>query len=348
MVLLGACNGDAGQDTAAATTTAPATPTTTAPATTTTAPLSCAGIGPPPQGAEITYVKASRLEAVAPDGTGRRCLLDGVPAPAQAPLAWGGAADRLLVPPTHVYLADGQRSADVGPQATSSWSRPTGTSVLAVGRDRHLRKHPHAGGPFTDISFLRRTDEAVYHPAGRHIAAVGVDHDGRYGITLATNRGENPRPLAVGETAERIHSLTFTQDGMALHFLADHGDRVDLHTIGLGGGGLGTLPTVGRPEAVVVSPFTSSLIAYQNACSTFVIDNGVQRQPLDRVRPIGFLGDGRLVVLGGCEGAGDIRVVGTDNVLGPVVVRGVEHVALRQSLPTPGQLPQLDPNPPPA
>ncbi|MEY2476755.1 MAG: hypothetical protein QOG87_2070 [Actinomycetota bacterium] len=347
-LLAGACNSAPKDDGTAQ----PPAPTTAAP---TTAAATCEGIGPAPTSdPEITFVADGRLQAVSADGTGLRCLAEGVPAVANASMAWGGAADRVLLPPTSVFLADRKVSADVGPKAIATLSRPTGTSVLAVGNDHKLRKHPIEGGPFTDISFLARTDEAVYHPGGRFIAAVGLDHNGGYGISLATNQGKDARKLADGERAGRIYSLAFSQDGEQLWFLADHGDHGDVHQLDLRTAALTTLSQANKPYArVIASAFTRTQAVTTNKCESLA--NGLGVQPSGRLaertlEPVGFLADGRLVVLArasGCSGTGDVHVLGPGSTDPPALARSVESVAIRQPLPPPGELPNAI-NPAPA
>jgi hypothetical protein len=84
-----------------------------------------------------------------------------------------------------------------------------------------------------DISFLADHDEVVYHPAGTHVATTGTDGDGTYGVWLATNLGEEPQLLAIGEDARRIFSLGFRHDGTTLYYAAEHDDRYDVHALRL-------------------------------------------------------------------------------------------------------------------
>jgi hypothetical protein len=344
-LVAGACH-SASKETAQS----PTSTTTSAPA-----PATCDGIGPAPTSTpDITFVAAGRLQAVSVDGTGAHCLADGVTAAAHAPMAWGGAGDRLLLPPTSVFLGEQRLSAGVGPNAIAILSRPNGTSVLAVGQDHHLRKHPLAGGPFSDISFLARTDEAIYHPGGRFIAAVGVDRAGNYGISIATNQGKDPHKLAEAESAKRIYSLAFSQDGERLYFLADHGDHGDVHTLDLRAGALSTLFTDPTPfEHLVTSPFTRAAAISTHDCVDVLNGLGVHPGPklaAHSLDPVGFLADGRLVLLArtkGSTGPADVYVLGPGAPDPPPITRAVESVAIRQPLPPPGELPNAI-NPAPA
>jgi hypothetical protein len=348
-LLAGACN-SAKKDTDTAPPTSPPAPVTS----TTAVPCSLDALGAVPTGAELSVVRDTRLELVALDGSTTRCVAADVAPAAHAAMAWGGTGDRLLLPPTSVFLGTQRLSAGVGPLATAILSRPNGTSVLAVGNDHHLRKHPIAGGPFTDISFLARTDEAIYHPGGRFIAAVGVDKNGGYGISIANNVGKDPRKLADGESAKRIFSLAFSQDGELLWFIADHGDHVDVHLLVIRTGELTTSfhNTEGYAR-VVASPFTRTTAVATSDCASLM--NGLGVQPtgalLERaLEPVGFLSDGRLVVVArakGCTGPGDVHVLGPGATDPPAVVRNVESVAIRQALPPPGELPNAI-NPAPA
>src|SRR2546421_2431233 len=67
----------------------------------------CSGIGDPPSAGQVSFVKDGRLLAVGPSGGSPQCLVDHVPPAGTTPLAWGGAADRVLLSSTTAVLGSG-------------------------------------------------------------------------------------------------------------------------------------------------------------------------------------------------------------------------------------------------
>lgn len=221
-------------------TTIATTTTTTAPTTTTTDVIRtalistlpdgpCLGLGEPPDygAAEVTFQVARRLYAATPDGVNVRCLVElpGDQASVLFPplLEWGEAADRLLVG-EHAYLASGEVATGFETLLPIHWTKPTGTSVLAV-EDNKLVKRKVETGAVTDVTFLARHDAAIYHPAGTEILSIGEDSDGNYGIFLASNTGGNVRHIVDG-TGAVLTELAFLYDGFTLYFIAVHDDGV--------------------------------------------------------------------------------------------------------------------------
>ena len=171
----------------------------------------CGRFGRVPRRGQVTFVKEDRLYAAAPGEVQARCI--GRTNEGTHPM-WGGDADRLFVATStgaRVLFDEGHRDlspSDVSPIAFGL-SRPVGESVLFTSGDkRRLYKIPAAGGDTQDISFLRRHEEVIYHPAGRHILAVGVDRSGTYGIFVANNEGTEANLLVLSEDAKRVFSLT--------------------------------------------------------------------------------------------------------------------------------------------
>lgn len=187
----------------------------------------CGGIGPASAEGEVTWTSGGRLMVGAP-GAQPRCLL-AVP-PSSDPVRWGPGGDRVLAGAGGARVGDTTRALPVG-SGSATWSYPTGTSVLGTS-DGRLRKIKVADAAEQDVSFLARHDETVYHPRGRYLFSAGRGEDGTEGIFMATNAGENPRPVAVERTASRLYSLAFNQG--TLVFVAEHpenppGDRYHIH-----------------------------------------------------------------------------------------------------------------------
>jgi hypothetical protein len=239
---------------------------------------------------------------------------------------------RMLLPGT-------DRVDDLRGSIPQGWSRPKGLAFLWTSPDhRKLFKIDAATGKRTDVTFLERTDEAIYHPAGEHIVAVGVDHEHNYGVFLATNEGTEPQLLVVGEDARRIFSLGFGPSG-SLFYAAEHPDRYDVHRITFTHS-----PDTGKVDAtlqtmysthdeitkIVSSPFSESDVAVQiGACESrtlvahrfvngIVMDRPQAIEKLDKgtrpmgdeldgmsTQPVGWLSSGHLLVRAwdsGCSG----------------------------------------------
>ena len=228
-------------------------------------PRNCEGIGA--ARTEITFIEKGRLFSSRPNGSRVRCL---VKAREGQDLRWGPAADRAFLFTSlggRMLLPDLERTdrLDYIPQAIpQGWSRPQGTAFLWVSPDNtELVKVDAATGDVTNVTFLARTDEAIYHPAGEHILAVGEDDEGRYGIFMATNEGTEPQLLVLSEDAKRIYSMSFGRSG-SLFYAAEHETHYDAHEVTFGQMGdtgeiqteLKTLYSSPHPiSKVVVSPF---------------------------------------------------------------------------------------------
>ena len=217
----------------------------------------------------VTYVHEGRLLSVSPKGDDVNCLVETArlrPFP-----QWGPRGDRLLMAGVS-YVGGNERELLDDPKQIARWSRPRGESVIYTEDDRaRLMKVPAGGGAAQDISFLTRHDAFVYHPAGTHIAAAGVDERDRYGIYIATNVGTKRFIVARGENAQAIGGLEFSPDGRHLFFIANHSDGTNhIHDLQLATGrdlgeldrpladtGIDTLLATTDPlSAPVVSPFS--------------------------------------------------------------------------------------------
>jgi hypothetical protein len=277
-------------------------------------------------------------------------------------LQLSGGISRVIFRDREAELASGMRPFSQG------LSRPRGLSALFISADqRRLYKMPSNGGPIEDISFLKRHDEAVYHPAGEHIAVVGEDGDGTYGIFLATNLGTDPQLLVVGEDAKRIYSLSFSPAGF-LYYAAEHDDHNDVHGVSLVPSGEGDVDTsplqtyYSSPDTitkVVSSPFRDDgKLAIQigsegDSCPSKTILQRRRRtiaqldvDPATSTDPIGWLPNGRLVfaTLGDdCDLIEGVHTFGTDG--SSLLVEGAYAVAVRGVYPSapdpPNVLPEV-------
>ena len=259
----------------------PAATTTSSPPTTVPATLSgpCEGLGPAPAAglAEVTYLTAAgpgqnrRLLALPNDRPGPVCLAE---APTGATtLSWGGQADRVLLPPSQVVLADRRVDLDLPEGEAASFTLPTGTSVL-FSDGPHLKKRSLDDRRDTDVTFLDRHEASVYYPEGKHILSVGASSDGVYGVFVATNVGASPVVVARDETpATTIYSPTVMTGGFTA-FAASHtqnpsADRYHIHFRGEDDPLLHTIALPdGPPEVIVASHFESRVAAQAGSCAS--------------------------------------------------------------------------------
>jgi hypothetical protein len=309
---------------------------------------------------ESTFVLDDRLYGADADGSHVRCLVDNVYAKG---LSWGPAADRVLFGGLDGIRKTGARTPkrDDESAADVAISHPAGKSIIYTSPDgAHLYKVRYAGGPREDISFLKRHDEVVYHPAGTHVAVVGIgDNEGKpeYGIWQATNVGRDAKPLAIAETAKHISSLTYGNDG-TLYFAADHGGRFHIHAFRQDGGGLEVLATTTQPVGnLVASPFAdaSRELAYREGdCdgqfrTRIIHPKAGKRDAIADARPLGWLTRDALLVVRGasaCKGSGDLLVWTPDRTT--LLVNAVDLGAVRTAWPAPPQPPPTQAKPPEA
>lgn len=305
----------------------------------------CTGVGASPAAAEVTFAAGGRVYASAADGSGVRCILETAEGEA---LEWGATGDRLLAGGLVVVAATSGR-VESGAESVE-WSRPTGRSIVyAADGGRRLAKRPAAGGAPLDLSFLARHDEVVYHPAGTHVAVVGLDSSDQYGVFLASNTGKDPQLLALGENARKLTSPAFSHDGATLYFAADHGSRWDLHAAPVAGGELETIYSGPDPLALVTpSEFsTDRLLAFREGSCEGRTETIVRRGPREErlgaalggrsTEPAGWLPDGRLAVLArseGCGGRAELWIWSSPDAA-TLLVRDVSKAAVRTALPPP-------------
>jgi hypothetical protein len=310
--------------------------------------------------AQISFIAGGRFFVTTAAGAEVQCIEKGID---PGRIAWGGEADRVLIdgPETTLFTEEAGATLDSDQQATS-WSRPTGTSVISVSPSGHLLKQAAEKGKPVDISFLKRHDEAIYHPAGTHIATVGDNEFDVYGLYISNNEGKDDQLIAVGESAKRIYNLAFNHSGDFIYYAAEHPNRFDLHSlkivkaeVGLDEpveSRLGTLYS-GEEDVtnVVVSEFSEEpLIAFQTGCRTHVVagnrESLIEGDLAERnTEPVGWLPDGTLVVLAydnGCSGPGDLLEVNINEATSVLIANAVESAGIRAVLPPPPNPPDVD------
>jgi hypothetical protein len=335
----------------------------------------CTWSGVAPSQADLTYVLGSRLFAISSSGTGPTCLLGSVPN-SGSQLSWGPRAERILFGPDRAVLPSGKEIAPYETGTAAAWSRPEGKSILGVTPSGRLLKRRTIEPEAIDISFLKRHDEAIYHSAGRHIIAVGVDDRGSYGIFLATNEGKDVRQLAVTEQARRVYSLVIGPTGGSIFYAADHDSYSEVHSLEIEFPGLQTLY---KTDAKVLritdlnDRHPGALAIQTGSCTegTRVVVAHLRSEQVDQVaglpkaasvEPVGWLPGDELALLvrdRGCLGKGDLYVsrpqTTSPNTEGEniqyvaksrLLVRDVEAAAVRAVAPPPPAPPRSSTDPP--
>lgn len=210
LAVITACN-SASVESSTTTTVASTTSTTAAPTTTTGPETTTTSAGPtalveefPVTGpcdlgtaavdGEITVVVGGRLYGVAPETGQTRCLVDSV---TSTDVSWGPQGDRLRLD-DRVLSPEG--AVTLPPATGYEWTAPTGKSVMLVD-PVGVSKVAVDGSGTENITFLETTDDAVYHPSGTRVLAVGTDPTGQYGMFMASNTGTDPVLLAFDEGA---------------------------------------------------------------------------------------------------------------------------------------------------
>jgi hypothetical protein len=272
----------------------------------------------PVAGGEITWIEDGRLQRVESDGT-TRCLQDGVTS--QTPTRWSATGDRVLIDPATIDGPAGSRASGFdAANETVSWSAPSGKAIISIDpATHHLIWHSSTSSNTQDISFLARTDEAVYHPAGKGIAAVGLAEDGTYGIWLASNRGQNPKLITrIDDPTTPPTDLAFSADGLSLWFI-----HRALHVLLLQGLILDEVGVEGREEDNLTVSTVESGVAYTtgpcDGTGSIIAEDTDLRTAADSpfadgtttLRPVGWLGGLRLVIAArpsGCDGPADVWI----------------------------------------
>ena len=230
-------------------------------------------LGPPPPEGQITFVIASRLYAVAPDGT-LQCLAD-LKGLSPTWLQWSPDGDELLVGPDTMLRADGS-FASTGYFANNfnvRWSSPTGKALIApkAATGQLIWRDAHDSTNRIDVSFADNITSAAYHPAGKHIAVAGVGRDGQGpGVFVASNRGANAQRIGTLEAGTTATEVAFDMSGDSLVFVHQHADGSShLHRYFFANSTLTTLVDLPdtTPTHLTVSPVDEGDVAWTQSYS---------------------------------------------------------------------------------
>jgi hypothetical protein len=350
-----------GPDTTAPPTVVPDSITLPIPASSTPAPSAlpavdagdCA-VGEPR--AAITYVVDGQLLELSADELRATCLAE-LPGPLSGSVSWSPGGDRVLLGADTVLDTNGVRSTGFTAGNTGvRWSYPTGKALIAPESQNGslVWRNSRNGGDQLDVTFLARTDVAVYHPAGKDIIAAGVGPDGVAGLYLASNRGADARVITtLDDPTTSINEIAVDPSGLQLYFVHDHGSVKHIHTLLMQGLLLGEMASSEQPlGGLTLGVDSSSFLAYREGdCAVIVatkIPDGAAGTALTApglegrsVSPVGWLDSSRLVVAvrdRGCDGPAEVWIVTPDGS-GHQVLPMVEAVSVRTVLSSWGELP---------
>ncbi len=234
-------------------------------------------------------------------------------------LDWNPAGERLLVNQNIVLDENGARPSGFEPTTHGvSWSQPLGSALIAPSATGDRLDHINAGSPndVLDVASLETTWAAGYHPDGKAIVSAGVAADGRLGLFLADNRGEELQQLAFFTGDDPPDStITFVgvdSSGNEIIFVHDHGSTGTAHLHSLAVSSidvekpLTTIELETPPTGVVVSesePFTFAWVLDQSTRSSAIFTNlggpeiPIRPEAEARFEIGGWLGQQRLVTL---------------------------------------------------
>jgi hypothetical protein len=332
----------------------------------------------PTQSAEVTFEVGTRLYSVSPGSGATSCLTE-LTVDNVGPFRWSPAADRVLL--NSVTVFDGTQALPTGYLSTNSrvtWSYPTGKALIAPAvADSHLLwRTAGQPGTRTDISFLERTDVAVYHPAGKNIFAAGQAADGTAGLFVASNRGANSRLIAqLDDPQTTITEIGPDPSGSRVYFVHGHGNGTfHVHALDFPSLALSDVTTATEPVAkLTVGMTANSPIAWRlgdcagltrtqitgpaavaappaavAAPPAAVADPpaAVADQPAAfaalSTEPVGWLDAQQLVLSAratGCSGPSDLWIWNIATSAATPLISGVDVAAIRAILPTFGELP---------
>jgi hypothetical protein len=245
---------------------------------------------------------------------------------------WSDTGERVLTDPATIEGAAGARASGVdAANQTVSWSAPSGKALIDIDpATHHLIWHSSTSNSTQDISFLARTDEAVYHPAGKAIAAVGLSEDGVYGIWLASNRGQNRQLITrIDDPSTPPTNLAFSADGLSVEFIHRAAHRLHLQGLVLDEFGIEgrqegnlTVSTVDAIEAYTTGPCDSTGSIIANGTDLRTAAGSPFSGGTTTVRPVGWLSGLRLVIASrpsGCDGPADVWIWSSNtNTFAPV------------------------------
>jgi hypothetical protein len=314
---------------------------------------------PPASAGDVTFEVGTRMYELNQDaGNSITCLAE-LAAEHVGPFRWSPAGDRVLLNSATVF--DGSQALPTGYLTTNlgvTWSYPTGKALIAPAvADSHLLwRTAGQAATRTDISFLARTDIAVYHPAGKNIFAAGLGNDGTAGLFVASNRGQNPRLIAqLDDPNTAITEIVPDTSGTRVYFVHDHRNGTfHVHALDLPALALTDITQATEPIAKLVAGTTQgSPVAWRigdcaglTRTQVAVATGQVADQPgvfaTLSTEPLGWIDGQRLVVstrATGCVGPSDLWLWNITTSTATPLVNGVGAASIRSVLSVFGELP---------
>lgn len=261
---------------------------------------------------QISFTKRGRLYISDVSGQNVRCVAAKLPE--SDPYTW--APDGATVGVDNFGTIDtiGRLGGETitGPGATSlfqGFSQPEGSDLLFISADGGVLERVEIdSGKRSDISFLRRHDEAVYHPSGDDIAVMGALKNAPsktdYGIYLVNDRGANLRTLVKTRNEDNFYAMDFSADGKTLYYVADIHTRWELRSVPTDEGENPEetiIATVREPILPIVSRVSEDIAYREGDCDTGFSTSVLSGDTFTEVtedgdsQPIGWTNEGELV-----------------------------------------------------
>jgi hypothetical protein len=222
----------------------------------------------------ITWVRGDKVMGLG-NGTSEAVCLYQSKEPITT-LQWSPVGDRLLVGSTTVVTPDGAVPSGFAAGDDVRWSLAMGKSLLGRLADGTLRKHTFdpVSSKYTadrSVSFLDDHETVIYHPAGKHIFAIGTGAEPggnakQVGVWFADNLGLK-RKIAIRDIdALDISEPAFDGTGSSFFFIAKHKTHNHVHLYSTSTSKFSV--AIDRPEPI------SNLVVQQAYGSTAAVQVG--------------------------------------------------------------------------
>jgi hypothetical protein len=300
-----------------------------------------------PAGGEITFISGDRLYGTTADTTLTRCLLQ-IESFQRGTVKWSPVANRAVLAQATVFDVNGTRQSGYDPfNGRIQWEYPVGDSLIAPNSSSYslVRRSATDPGNRSDPTFLGLTVAAVSHPSGQLLIGAGLTRDRVEGVFAADLQGDDLRPLALAGGDLTFLELVAEPTGRSVLVLSSRGDAVRLHRIELASLMISEIVSQPTPMQLVTPSPAGDLVAWRaglcNSMTQTVLGGGTssptpigQGTPLQTrsVSPIGWLDAGRLVLAArtfGCDGPAEVWVWNLADSSATLLVRSVEHPAVR-------------------
>ena len=313
-----------------------------------------------PAGGEISFFSGERLYATTADTSLTRCLLQ-ITTLQRGAVKWSPVANRAVLAQATVFDVNGTRQSGYDLfNVRVQWEYPVGDSLIAPSSSSYslVRRSATDPGNRSDPTFLGLTVAALSHPSGQLLIGAGLTRDRVEGVFAADLQGDNVRPLALAGGDLTFLELVADPTGRSVMVLSSRGDAVRLHRIDIANSTISEIVSQPTPMQLVTPSPAGDLVAWRaGLCNSMtgtwlgggsanptLLGEGTALQTRS-VAPVGWLDAGRLVLAArpfGCDGPAEIWIWNLAEGSATLLVRGVEHPAVRVVQPQ-GTLPAIDP-----